>query len=401
MKKVIALALAVLMLATLAFAVNGASVAPGGKIKISKTGVSGIGNEYTVIAETSSGVQLTTSAEIAEYIPRSVTSTNYSITNVKYKVGKGLVESVTINDTEERVEVKMTQDLTNVKAKDFEVSFKLKGKAKYTLKDSDEAAIFDSAKGNEGSSTAELSKVTLPTLDFNIIGTVGYGKVSVSVGSDTDEEIDGLQSAVDWDYTDFNEDILKKNIFNFSKGDTGSAGTGTQEIPMAGAYTADAILYQEYGDALSMEARVYDGDKLYLYVDNSPNKTIVNRLADSDGDLDFYLFEQSNKDYVTLNSNAKLYFNDADEDSFVYAINNDGYLVPANGEYSEDDGCWVIKARTLGRYVVSDVELKDNVVVGGADANGNPDTGANDVVGIATALAAVALVSAAAISLKK
>ena len=58
----------------------------------------------------------------------------------------------------------------------------------------------------------------------------------------------------------------------------------------------------------------------------------------------------------------------------------------------------VLKTRTLGSYVFSDKALSVAATTPGTN---NPDTGANDVVGVATALAAVALVSAAAVSLKK
>ena len=52
--------------------------------------------------------------------------------------------------------------------------------------------------------------------------------------------------------------------------------------------------------------------------------------------------------------------------------------------------------------VMSDKPLPvDAIEAPEGTAPANPDTGANDVVGIATALAAVALVSAAAVSLKK
>ncbi len=76
-----------------------------------------------------------------------------------------------------------------------------------------------------------------------------------------------------------------------------------------------------------------------------------------------------------------------------------GKLVESNAKWSEDDGAFVLKTRTLGNYVFSDVEL--NVTETVDDTTKNPDTGANDVVGIAAALGAVALVSAAAVSLKK
>ena len=49
-----------------------------------------------------------------------------------------------------------------------------------------------------------------------------------------------------------------------------------------------------------------------------------------------------------------------------------------------------------GVIIVTDVEI----AAAGADTK-NPDTGANDVVGVAAALAVVSLVAAGAVSLKK
>ena len=70
--------------------------------------------------------------------------------------------------------------------------------------------------------------------------------------------------------------------------------------------------------------------------------------------------------------------------------------------WDEDEGCYILKTRQMpGTMVFSDKPLPiDDLPVNETPVE-NPDTGANDVVGIATALAAVALVSAAAVSLKK
>ena len=438
MKKVIALALAVLMLATIAFAVPRANVSPGTTIKISRDGIKkASGTTITIKTEGGDTRDLTGWGENAldRYIPRSVNSNNYSVTNVKFKQGKGLVEKVEINDVDDCVDIIMADDLTNTKSVDFEVSFKLKGKAKYSLKDSNEVIDYNDnqidkdSNGNSKFITPEQAdysdvintKVSLPDLDFNVAGTVGYGLVTVYIGTDNDEEIEGLESLLTYVSADDKQkgvtpksylgidpktgtveeasDILDGYIFKFSTSATEKSGTMKEDVPMAGAYTADTMLTQEYGDALTLEARVYHNDKLYFGISNTPKKAVINRMADSDGDLDFFLFN-TNKEYTTFNSNVKIQFNDADEDCFVYKINDNGYLVPT-GEYSEEDGCWIVKTRTLGQYVVSDIELQDNVIATDDTANGNPDTGANDVVGIATALAAVALVSAAAISLKK
>ncbi len=409
MKKVLALVLAVMMLATVAMAAEPkwkSSIAPNGTIKVDQSkGITGLAGTYAKVTVSNgddydvdyecvpdgnggwvmdSGVSARTAFQggVEEMLFRSVTTENYTVTNLKVPTGRSLVKGVTINDKEERVEVAFVDDLNNTTAKDFDLSFTLKGKGKMILRD-DDVANYNAFTGKR----KEIGdRVTVPSVKFTMSGKVGYGKVEISIGDDTDEEIDDLEGMG----VNKGTDVVK-----FVKSDTAPAGS-LKRIAQAGAYTADAILTEEYGDAFTLEARVYHNDVLFFDVDNAPDRDIIGRLADSDADMDFYVFNSDTK-FTTFNSNAKLYFNDADEDSFVYQI-KDKKLVKV-GTYSEDDGCWVVKTRTLGAYVVSDVELKEFEATGSVD--GNPDTGANDVVGIATALAAVALVSAAAVSLKK
>lgn len=406
MKKVLALVLAVMMLATVAMAAPKwkSSIAPNGTIKVDQSkGITGLAGSYAKVSVSNgddydvdykfvpdgndgwvmdSGESARTAFQggVEEMLFRSVTTENYTVTNLKVPTGRSLVKGVTINDKEERVEVAFVDDLNNTTAKDFDLSFTLKGKGKMILRD-DDVANYNAFTGKNKEAG---DRVTIPSVKFTMSGKVGYGKVEISIGDDTDEEIDDLEGMG----VDKGTDVVK-----FVKG--GTAGT-SKRIAQAGAYTADAILTEEYGDAFTMEARVYHNDVLFFDVDNAPDRDIIGRLADSDADMDFYVFNSDTK-FTTFNSNAKLYFNDADEEDFVYQI-KDKKLVKV-GSYSEDDGCWVVKTRTLGAYVVSDVELKEFEATGSVD--GNPDTGANDVVGIATALAAVALVSAAAVSLKK
>jgi len=419
MKKVLALVLAVMMLATVAMAAPTfdnaikykANVTPGASIKVTQDGLEGTGGATVIVTSPKtddtitydkdhsgkdSGVFETEERAVSQYqlddiIFRAITNENYAVTNVKSRIGRSLVQGVSINDKEERVEVKLKDDLNNTTAKDFEVSFTLKGKGKMTLKSAEEAELYNFYTGLEEGTTAAKEKgdrVTLPNVKFDISGTVGYGKVEIFLGDDTDEELEDIDRVQG---VGLNDDVVK-----FSKGSGIGDWSRISGTRAAGSFTADALLTQHYGEALTMEARVYSGDTLFFGCDNAPDRDIVGRLADSDADMDFYLFNSDTK-FTTFNSNVKLYFNDADENDFVYQI-KDKKLVKV-GSYSEDDGCWVVKTRTLGAYVVSDVELKEFEATGSVD--GNPDTGANDVVGIATALAAVALVSAAAVSLKK
>lgn len=336
MKKVLALVLAVMMLATVALA---ADLVPGKKIKLERaadSGIIGAADAASAVCEFEYGDNT--------WLAKSLNSDNYSITSIKYNEGKSLIDSIKIDDDEEQVVVALKQDYENTKNKEFDIEFTIKGKGKY--KDDND------------------KNVSVPDVDVRIKGTVGYTLQEVAL-DDEDINVDGYD--------------LANDLIKFKKGEY-----------------SYATLYQDYeGSEVSLEVRVYDGNKLFLNCDTDPVTSVLKANADSDADMYFYNFEGE----PTFDATAKLYFNDADEDMYVYQL-KDGKLVKA-GSYSEDDGCWVVKARTLGQYVVSTEKLSNASGEDTTEEVDNPDTGANDVVGIAAALGAVALVSAAAVSLKK
>ena len=70
--------------------------------------------------------------------------------------------------------------------------------------------------------------------------------------------------------------------------------------------------------------------------------------------------------------------------------------IDAKYDADEDVEAWVWTAAAEGTIIVTDVEI-----VLAAEETKNPDTGANDVVGMASALAVVSLIAAGAVSLKK
>ena len=85
----------------------------------------------------------------------------------------------------------------------------------------------------------------------------------------------------------------------------------------------------------------------------------------------------------------------------------------SGAKWDSEQDSYVLKTTTLGSYVISDKSLKsaggstvddneENSASGsvGGDAS-NPETGANDVVGVAAALAVVSLASATALAAGK
>jgi len=87
-----------------------------------------------------------------------------------------------------------------------------------------------------------------------------------------------------------------------------------------------------------------------------------------------------------------------EDDPHYFYLYNDGKLTKIDATYDDDEDveAWVWTAIAEGTIIVTDVEI-----VLADEETKNPDTGANDVVGVAAALAVVSLVSAAAISIKK
>ena len=103
---------------------------------------------------------------------------------------------------------------------------------------------------------------------------------------------------------------------------------------------------------------------------------------------------------VPNGTNVEISVDEAKEGYSLYMIAADGSLKNLNAKI-DDNGVLRATAKVTGPVILTDKAL---AVAGTTTTPGtttNPGTGANDVVGVAAALAVVALVSGAAISLKK
>ena len=376
MKKVLALVLAVMMLAVVAFAAstdvvnpgnigsaNTPNFMPGETIKVTARGVIDTTTNdpnYTGLPYVfDSGYVKGTNLLIKE-----INSENYSITSIKYDEGKNLVESVKFNDKNDRVDIKIKQNFDMTKGKTLKMSFDLKGK-----------------KVGKSDKPDTIHVVISQTISYGL-NKDKTGNTGIVILSDDDVQLPSATGLVD----DNNAVIplpdggfAEEWVYKVQKASSSDYSYGNMEFT-----TAD--------DEVEIEVRVYEDDELYLYNETDADDDILKAYADTDADLTFLNF----KGAPTFNATAtvRIY---KEEDTFVYGM-KDGKLTNVNAKWDDDEGCFILKTRTLGGYVFSDKKL--NVAAADASTN-NPDTGANDVVGIATALAAVALVSAAAVSLKK
>ncbi len=371
MKKVLALVLAVMMMATVAFAadptiggdgvltgIDGNGVNPGGKIIIKASAF-----------QNAAGDDLGTLLRKGDF-----SSENFSVTTKRFEKGSNLVKSVEFDDDENYVAVKLNDDYDMKRTDTVNLVIKeIKLTAKRKVND-------DVTKNSKW--TCDEDTITAPdTVDFR----VGYGLVEVGIEDDFDV------------YVDSGDGVTSTEV---SSDNGGNAETGGSSRAIVKTATGNLVKFIkkdasygtaniEFGDVAYASGRVYKDDTVFLKFNEDVDVDIVKKYPDAD--LSFVNF----KGAPTFNSNMELEIY-ADEDTYIYEI-KDGKIAPCNLKWDDDAYAFTGKVRTLGAYVISDTKLS----VDATTADGNPDTGANDVVGIATALAAVALVSAAAVSLKK
>ncbi len=369
MKKVLALVLAVMMMATVAFAYDVGStsdfggetaeiVAPGSQIRIYA--------QY--FANADGNIRLSDLLKKGQF-----SSENFTVTTKRFDKGSNLVKSVEFNDDKNAIDIKLN-DNYDLRAKET-INLVIK-EIKVTAKKKidNDRVIADGPDAGKEVVVAKGSKWTYINneVDFRI----GHVQVSVDIAEDFEVPVE-KDSGV-WGETDLTLPARSTNMWSplvkFVKADGGPA-------------YGDATI--TFGEAASASGRVYKDDVVYLEYDEDVNVDIVKKYPDAD--LSFVTF----KGAPTFNSNMELEIY-ADEDTYIYEV-KDNKIAPCSLKWDDDAYAFTGKVRTLGAYVVSDTKLSVDTTA----ADGNPDTGANDVVGIATALAAVALVSAAAVSLKK
>ena len=154
---------------------------------------------------------------------------------------------------------------------------------------------------------------------------------------------------------------------------------------------SDSTIYAEYGDPVGADLWFYD------FVGN-PTVPSTSRAT-----LTLGIPWDEDDDYVPDPENV-----------YIYEVDADGYLVDvtSNFSYSEDEeeiAGWSTKTRTLGTYIVSDMELDvdyeeeedtEAPEVSTPDKE-IPSTGSSDMVSVAVVAGVVALAAAGAVAFKK
>ena len=159
------------------------------------------------------------------------------------------------------------------------------------------------------------------------------------------------------------------------------------------------VAFNGDGYLLSCTLKMLKNEQAFMYNDESMIDDVEEKYGDTDARIDCYSFGGSPK--FTNDAAFTLQADYADQYK-VYTWDGKA-LHPQKFTWNSADGVyeWTTKAPT--NYVIADKELLAGAETADTakDAAKNPDTGANDLVGVAAALAVVSLVAGAAVSLKK
>ncbi len=225
-------------------------------------------------------------------------------------------------------------------------------------------------------------------------------------GEQTNEVwVSGTYVNNDWEYVDFDwtNDASVAKLWKVKKGENGTA-------------------VFDFADKAFFTVKMYSGESMYLDLSTAYDKAIAGEM-DAEADS-FYKFDNDNANFSRT---GELIIVSDDSSLVPYEIDEDGNFVEVDAKYVEDyaiahtnkkvDG-FVFNTKTLGNYVLSTEELgqeeqpaketpaepvtpSEPTTETPSTSKPNPDTGAEDFVGLAVSLAVVSVAAAGALALKK
>ena len=208
-----------------------------------------------------------------------------------------------------------------------------------------------------------------------------------------------------WEYVDFDwtNDASKAQLWKVRKGENGTA-------------------VFDFADKAFFTVKMYSGESMYLDLSTAYDKAVAGEM-DAEADS-FYKFDNDNANFSRT---GELIIVTDDSSLVPYEIDEDGNFVEVDAKYVENyaiahtnkkvDG-FVFSTKTLGNYVLSTEELgqeeqpaketpaepvtpSEPTTETPSTSKPNPDTGAEDFVGLAVSLAVVSVAAAGALALKK
>ena len=186
----------------------------------------------------------------------------------------------------------------------------------------------------------------------------------------------------------------------------------------------NGIAVFDFADKAFFSVKMYEGETMYLDLKTAYDKAIAGEM-DAEADS-FFKFDNENANFART---GELIIVSDDSSLVPYEIDADGNFVKVDAEYVENYAVahtnkkvngFVFNTKQLGNYVLSTEELGEEEEVAEEPAveepvveepvveepapetnKPNPNTGAEDFVGLAVSLAVVSVAAAGALALKK
>ena len=187
----------------------------------------------------------------------------------------------------------------------------------------------------------------------------------------------------------------------------------------------NGIAVFDFADKAFFSVKMYEGETMYLDLKTAYDKAIAGEM-DAEADS-FYKFDNTNANFART---GELLIVSDDSSLVPYQIDEDGNFVAVDAEYVENYAVahtnkkvngFVFNTKQLGNYVLSTEELGEEEEVTEEPTTEepvveepaveepvveetnkpNPNTGAEDFVGLAVSLAVVSVAAAGALALKK
>ena len=248
-------------------------------------------------------------------------------------------------------------------------------------------------------------KDTWKTVDEETLTYYVYIADNDSKSKTNEVWVSGTYANNDWEYVDFDwtNDASKATLWKVKKGENGTA-------------------VFDFADKAFFTVKMYSGESMYLDLSTAYDKAIAGEM-DAEADS-FYKFDNENANFSRT---GELIIVTDDSSLVPYEIDEDGNFVEVDAKYVEDyaiahtnkkvDG-FVFSTKTLGNYVLSTEELgqeeqpaketpaepvtpSEPTTETPSTSKPNPETGAEDFVGLAVSLAVVSVAAAGALALKK
>ena len=260
---------------------------------------------------------------------------------------------------------------------------------------------------------------TTSTSEQKTSGTITFEAKKNSGDYDGDKEVKAGQAWTDEDVITIDYTIWVSNV---KVGNDDNPETGDRVYMDPESNETNCLIWGDDRAALEFESDD-DAGKFYARLSTKSDSTIYAEYGDPVG-ADLWFYDFFGNPTVPSTSRATLTLGipwDEDDDYvpdpenvYIYEVDADGYLVDvtSNFSYSEDEeeiAGWSTKTRTLGTYIVSDMELDvdyeeeedtEAPEVSTPDKE-IPSTGSSDMVSVAVVAGVVALAAAGAVAFKK